>query len=175
MCAQSYLTLCGPTDCSLSGSSVWNFSGKNTGVGCCFFLQGIFPTQGICVSQVSCIGRQILYHWATWEAHMYIKYTKIYFIYSILLRYYILKHHVVLPCYLLSRKGQSEESQRNSVGPNVGLPTVSGALAHTPRPLSLLLFPIPSSCSRKPQCLAWALGESKAPEGLTGWRRTRDL
>ena len=24
----------------------WNFPGKNTGVGCCFLLQGIFPTQG---------------------------------------------------------------------------------------------------------------------------------
>ena len=24
----------------------WNFSGKNTGVGCCFPPQGIFPTQG---------------------------------------------------------------------------------------------------------------------------------
>ena len=29
------------------GSSCpWNFSGKNTGVGCHFLLQGIFPTQG---------------------------------------------------------------------------------------------------------------------------------
>ena len=24
----------------------WNFPGKNTGVGCYFLLQGIFPTQG---------------------------------------------------------------------------------------------------------------------------------
>ena len=24
----------------------WDFLGKNTGVGCCFLLQGIFPTQG---------------------------------------------------------------------------------------------------------------------------------
>ena len=24
----------------------WDFPGKNTGVGCHFFLQGIFPTQG---------------------------------------------------------------------------------------------------------------------------------
>ena len=24
----------------------WDFPGKNTGVGCCFLLQGIFPTQG---------------------------------------------------------------------------------------------------------------------------------
>ena len=25
----------------------WDFPGKNTGVGCHFFLQGIFPTQGL--------------------------------------------------------------------------------------------------------------------------------
>ena len=25
----------------------WNFSGKNTGVGCLSLLQGIFPTQGL--------------------------------------------------------------------------------------------------------------------------------
>ena len=34
-------------DCSLPGSSVHGDSPeKNTGVGCCAFLQGIFPTQG---------------------------------------------------------------------------------------------------------------------------------
>ena len=42
------------------------FPGKNTGVGCHFLLQGIFPTQGsnpyLCVS---CIGRWIVYHWTT--------------------------------------------------------------------------------------------------------------
>ena len=40
------LTLCDPVDCSQSGSSVHGmgfFSGKNTGVGCHFLLQGIFP------------------------------------------------------------------------------------------------------------------------------------
>ena len=42
------LTLCDPTDCSLPGSSVHGiFSGKNTGVGCHFLLQGIFLTQGL--------------------------------------------------------------------------------------------------------------------------------
>ena len=45
--AQSYLTVCDPIDCSLSGSSVHGDSpGKNTGVGCHALLQGIFPTQG---------------------------------------------------------------------------------------------------------------------------------
>ena len=34
-------------DCSMPGSSVHGDSpGKNTGVGCHFLLQGIFPTQG---------------------------------------------------------------------------------------------------------------------------------
>ena len=28
------------------GFPTWDFPGKNTGVGCHFFLQGIFPTQG---------------------------------------------------------------------------------------------------------------------------------
>ena len=43
--AQLCPTLCDPMDCSLPGSSV-HASGKNTGVGCRFLLQGIFPTQG---------------------------------------------------------------------------------------------------------------------------------
>ena len=34
-------------DCSLPGSSVHDFFlGKNTGIGCYFLYQGIFPTQG---------------------------------------------------------------------------------------------------------------------------------
>ena len=44
-----------------------DFSCKNTGVGCHFLLQGIFPTQGS--SCISYLGRWILYHWATREAH----------------------------------------------------------------------------------------------------------
>ena len=44
--AQLCPTLCDPMDCSLPGSSVRGDSlGKNTGVGCCILLQGIFPTQ----------------------------------------------------------------------------------------------------------------------------------
>ena len=49
---QSCLTLRDPMDCSPPGSSVHGDSpGKNTGVGCHAFLQGIFPTQGsnLCV------------------------------------------------------------------------------------------------------------------------------
>ena len=41
------LTLCDSLDCSPPGSSVFGISpGKNTGVGCHFFFQGIFSTQG---------------------------------------------------------------------------------------------------------------------------------
>ena len=43
---QLCLALCDPMDCSLPGSSVHGGSpGKNTRVGCHFFLQGIFLTQ----------------------------------------------------------------------------------------------------------------------------------
>ena len=41
---QSYLTLFDPMDHSLG---LWDFPGKNTGVGCHSLLQGIFPTQGL--------------------------------------------------------------------------------------------------------------------------------
>ena len=46
LAAQSCPILCDPMDCSLPGTSVhWDSLGKNTGVGCHAFLQGIFPTQ----------------------------------------------------------------------------------------------------------------------------------
>ena len=38
----------------------WDFLGKNTGVGCHFLLQGIFPTQGLNPGLLHC--RQKLYH-----------------------------------------------------------------------------------------------------------------
>ena len=51
VCALSHSvvsTLCDPMDCSQPGSSVHGiFSGKNTGVGCHFLLQGIFLPQGL--------------------------------------------------------------------------------------------------------------------------------
>ena len=50
-------------------SRPWNFPGKNTGVGCHFLLQGIFPTLGLNPSLLCLLHcRQILYHCATWEA-----------------------------------------------------------------------------------------------------------
>ena len=49
-CAQSYPTLCDSIGCSppvsVGSLSPWDFPGMNTGVGCHFLLQGIFPTQG---------------------------------------------------------------------------------------------------------------------------------
>ena len=62
--------LCDPMNCSPPGSSVHGDSpGKNTGVGCCALLQGIFTTRDrIHVSCVSCIGRRLFTASPTWEA-----------------------------------------------------------------------------------------------------------
>ena len=55
---QSCPTLCDPTDYSLPGSSIKSLD-KNTGVGCCSHLQGVFPTQGSNLGFLHC--RPILY------------------------------------------------------------------------------------------------------------------
>ena len=44
----------------------WDYLGKNTGLGCHFFLQGIFPTQGL--NQVSCTAGRFFTIWAPREA-----------------------------------------------------------------------------------------------------------
>ena len=49
--------------------SQWDFSGKNTIVGFYFLLQGIQPIQRY--NQHLLHQRQILYHWATWEALLF--------------------------------------------------------------------------------------------------------
>ena len=57
--------------CSVAQLCSRNFPGKNTGAGCHFLLQGLFPTQGL--NHIFCIfspGRLILYHRAIWEAHI---------------------------------------------------------------------------------------------------------
>ena len=43
--------------------SPWDFPGRNTGVGCHFLLQGIFPTRDW--THIFCTGRWICYHWAS--------------------------------------------------------------------------------------------------------------
>ena len=52
-------TLCDPMDCS-PPSVLGIFPGKNTGMGCHFLLQGIFPTQGLKLGLPHC--GQTLYH-----------------------------------------------------------------------------------------------------------------
>ena len=67
---QSCPSFCDPIDCSLPDSSVCGISQQGTRVGSHFLLQGIFPTQGL--NPCLLLGRQILYHCATWVAYMYI-------------------------------------------------------------------------------------------------------
>ena len=50
---------CEPVDESTRRLCPWDFPGKNAGVGCPFFLQGIFLTQGLNPSLLHC--RWILY------------------------------------------------------------------------------------------------------------------
>ena len=64
ICACSVVSVCDPMDCNLRGSScLWDFPGKNIGVGCHFLVQGLFLTQGSCIS---CVSRKILYHCVIW-------------------------------------------------------------------------------------------------------------
>ena len=46
----------------------WDFPGKNTGMGCHFLLQGIFPTQGLNPGLLHC--RQTLHHLSHQEAKL---------------------------------------------------------------------------------------------------------
>ena len=57
--AQSCWTLCSPMD-----SSLWDFPGKNTLVGCLFLLQG--SSQPRYQTSVSCIGKQIFFFFFFW-------------------------------------------------------------------------------------------------------------
>ena len=64
-CAWSCPTLCDPMDCSPSDTFVHGDSpGKNTGVACHAFLQGIFPIQGSNPGLLHC--RRILYQLSYW-------------------------------------------------------------------------------------------------------------
>jgi len=72
-CAQLCLTLYYLIDCSLPGSSVhWIFLERILeGVAIPFSRGSSWPKDQ---TNISCIGRQILYHWITWEAHVNIYY-----------------------------------------------------------------------------------------------------
>ena len=48
-----------PRTVALSGSAVWNFLGKNTGGGCHFLLQGLFPIQGSNPDLLHLLHRQV--------------------------------------------------------------------------------------------------------------------
>ena len=69
---QSCLTLCDPLACSSPGSSVHGIPQARILEWVAFpFSRGFScPRDGTHVFWVSCIGRQILYHWATWEADL---------------------------------------------------------------------------------------------------------
>ena len=65
--AQSCLTLCDPMDCSPQGSPVHGILQAIIleWVAVPFSKGSSWPRDG---TGISCISRQILYHWATWEA-----------------------------------------------------------------------------------------------------------
>ena len=68
--AQSRRSVCVPMDCSLPGSSVHGiFRARILEWVAMYFSRGSpQPREGTHVSCISCSGRQILYHWATWES-----------------------------------------------------------------------------------------------------------
>ena len=78
-CARSCPAFCDPTDCSVPGSSLHEIFLVRIleRVAISSFRVSSWPRDWICVS---CIGRQILYHWATGEP-LYIGYIHIYWIY----------------------------------------------------------------------------------------------
>ena len=57
VCSVVSKTLCNPQPARLL--CLWNFPGQNTGVGCRFLLQGIFPSQRLNPCHLCC--RQVLY------------------------------------------------------------------------------------------------------------------
>ena len=71
LAAQSCPTLCDPMVCSLPGSFVhgesplWDFTGKNIGVGCHFLFQGTSRLRDW--TQVSCIAGKVFTLWVTRE------------------------------------------------------------------------------------------------------------
>ena len=69
-CSVMSFSLRGPMDCSPPGSSVHGIlQARILEWVTISFSRGSFPLRDrTCISSVSSIGRQILYHWATWEA-----------------------------------------------------------------------------------------------------------
>ena len=73
-CVLSCVQLCDPMDCSPPGSSVREIlEARILEWVAIFSSRGSFlPRDGTCVSCISCLHRQILYHRATWEAHVWV-------------------------------------------------------------------------------------------------------
>ena len=71
--AQSCLTLCNPMNCSPPGSSVHGIFQARIleQVAVSYSRDSFWPRDQTHVFCVSCIGKQILYHWATWEAQQH--------------------------------------------------------------------------------------------------------
>ena len=67
VCAQWCPTLCNPVVCSPPGSSVHEILQARILEWVAFPPPGDLPNPGI-KPHVSCIGRRIIYHWASWEA-----------------------------------------------------------------------------------------------------------
>ena len=73
VCTQSFLTVCNPMDCSLPGLSVyWIFQTRILEwVTISSSRKSSLPRDQTQVSCISCSSRWILYHCATWEAHLF--------------------------------------------------------------------------------------------------------
>ena len=81
MCAQ--LLSCNSMDCSPPGSSVhWVFQAILVWVVISFFRGSSWPRDQ---THISCISRQILYHWATWKTLFLHVTNKLYFLFFHLL------------------------------------------------------------------------------------------
>ena len=69
---QSCLTVCDPMVCGPPDSSVYGiFQARILEWVAISYSRGSSPPRDqTCISCISCIGRQILYHWASWEASL---------------------------------------------------------------------------------------------------------
>ena len=139
--AQLYLTLCDPMDWSLPGSFVHGDSqGRNIGVGCHFFLQGIPPRNR---TWVFCPTGRSLAVWTTRETHsqwsINISYNNEYDVYQVKLLYGAKKTtssdglhssslHPVMPSHTLSSH-HVRPPPAGKVGSRV-FPMVGVALCH---------------------------------------------
>ena len=75
VCALGCVWLCNPMDCSPAGSSVHGISQARIleRVAISYSRGSFWPKDRTHISWVSCLGRQILYHCATWDAQYYIR------------------------------------------------------------------------------------------------------